>query len=203
MIREYWHVPPEWKGERCFIFGGGPSLKGFDGARVRGRGRVIAINNAGFDLVPFADVLFWSDKRWLDWNAGRLSEHHGRYKISRKFPHIDVGEHDVKTVKFRPSLTFSYNRAQVGGHCSGSSALNLAGHFGIREVILLGFDMRTNGNYHTDHKLPAQPNQHAEKFIPHLNLMAPVLADNGIRVINCTMGSALQCFEMGNIDDYA
>jgi hypothetical protein len=33
--------------------------------------------------------------------------------------------------------------------------------------------------------------------------MAPMLAERGVRVVNVTPGSALECFEKGNLDDYA
>lgn len=42
-----WRVPRAWDGETCFILGGGASLAGFEAARLRGRGRVVALNNAG------------------------------------------------------------------------------------------------------------------------------------------------------------
>ena len=53
-----------WAGRRCFIIGGGPSLKGFDFERLRGE-RVIAINKAFYD-VPFADIVFGMDRPFLD-----------------------------------------------------------------------------------------------------------------------------------------
>jgi hypothetical protein len=58
-----------WEGEPCFIIGGGPSLKGFDFNRLRGQGRVIAINRA-LEYAPWADVVFFMDwklyKRYHD-----------------------------------------------------------------------------------------------------------------------------------------
>lgn len=84
-----WTVPGEaWAGQTAFILGGGPSLKGFDVERLRGRGKVIGVNNAGIDLAPWCNVLFWADKRWLDWNCDRLHLHTGEWKVSRKRPHL-------------------------------------------------------------------------------------------------------------------
>ena len=40
-----------WKGQRCFIIGGGPSLKGFDFKQLKGE-KIIAINKAFVD-APF------------------------------------------------------------------------------------------------------------------------------------------------------
>ncbi|MBZ7921652.1 hypothetical protein LAC81_07640 [Ensifer adhaerens] len=62
-----WSVPREWAGEPAFILGGGASLEGFDASRLIGRGRIIAVNDAGLDLAPFADVLYFADgmSRWF------------------------------------------------------------------------------------------------------------------------------------------
>mgnify|MGYP002682074433 CR=1 FL=1 len=62
-----------WKGQRCFIVGGGPSLKGFDFGRLRGE-RVIAINRA-FEACPTADIMFAMDPRLYDWiTSGQLGD---------------------------------------------------------------------------------------------------------------------------------
>lgn len=119
----YYTIPTMMEGEAVFVIGGGPSVKGFDFSRLKGR-RIIAVNNAGFDLVPWADVLFWADARWFDWNHGRLGEHKGALKIARKCPHIET-EHDIKTVRFTPRRVSHWPDA-VGGWCGGSSAINLA-----------------------------------------------------------------------------
>lgn len=192
-----WRVPREWEGEAVFIIGGGPSVKGFDFERLRGR-RVIAVNNAGFDLTPWADVLFWADKRWLDWNVHRLGEHIGRYKISRKVPHIPTG-HDIKSLRFKPR-GLSQAPDAVGGWCGGSSAINLAYLFGARVIVLIGFDMRP-GNWHNDHKLPHVEDQHRLKFIPAIEAMEPELTSRGVVVLNTNPRSALRCFPFADIEE--
>ena len=180
-----------------FVVGGGPSIKGFDFNRLRGR-NVIAVNNAGLDLVPWAHVLFWADKRWLDWNHSRLGEHTGKYKISRKPPHLGR-EHDIKQMKFSPK-SLSDRSDTVGGWCGGSSAINLAYLMGARVIILMGFDMRP-GNYHKDHKFPHIDGQHRDKFIPTLEAMAPGLLKRGVTVINTNQRSALRCFPFADIEE--
>lgn len=192
-----WRVPRDWVGEAVFIIGGGPSVKGFDFDRLRGR-RIIAVNNAGLDLVPWADVLFWADKRWLDWNVHRLGEHTGQYKVSRKLPHIPTG-HDIKVLRFKPRR-LSHLPDAVGGWCGGSSAINLAHLFGARVIVLMGFDMRP-GNWHDDHKLPPIDGQHREKFIPVLEAMEPELRACGVVVINTNPRSALRCFPFADIEE--
>lgn len=187
-----------WAGEACVVLGGGPSLKGFDCARLRRRARVIAVNNAGLDLAPWADVLFWADRRWLDWNHQRLGEHTGPLKITRKPPQIDTG-HDIKVMRFLPRR-LSHERDALGGWCGGSSAINLAYLMGARVIILMGFDMRP-GNYHADHRLPPIEGQHRERFIPTLEAMEPELTARGVTVLNATPRSALRCFPFAHIEE--
>jgi len=38
-------------------------------------------------------------------------------------------------------------------------------------------------------------------MLPHFPTLQPALTERGIEVINCTPGSALTCFPMGNLDE--
>lgn len=202
-----WTVPANvWAGQAAFILGGGPSLKGFDATRLRGKGKIIGVNNSGIDLAPFADVLFWADTRWLDWNKDRLGLHTGRWKVSRKRPHFDTG-HDVKFLPFKPRR-LSHRPDSLGGWCGGSSAINLAYLLGAKVMVLLGFDMRDlppdrwkEGNWHDQHQMPPVEGQRRDKFIPVIEAFAPDLLDQGVTVLNCNERSALRCFPFADIEE--
>lgn len=193
-----WSVPLEWEGEAAFIIGGGPSIRDLDFERLRGKARTIAVNTA-YKRAPWADVLFWSDKRWLDWNHADLHEFRGQYMVSRKTPHLPTPR-PVKVLDYYPNR-FAYESTAVGGWCSGSSAINLAYHFGARVIILLGFDMKTNGNWHDLHKLPAEPDQHRIKFIPAIERMAPHLRNANVIVLNTCAESGLRCFPFADLEE--
>lgn len=202
-----WSVPQgAWAGQAAFILGGGPSLKGFDPECLRGKGKVIAVNNAGLDLCPWADVLFWADKRWLDWNHDRLHLHTGEWKVTRKQPHIPL-DSDVKYLAHKP-FRLTHWPDRLGGRCGGSSAINLAYLLGANPIILLGFDMRDmpmdrwkEGNWHDRHLLPPLEGQRREKFIPILEGMAVDLARVGVTVLNCNPRSALRCFPFAPLEE--
>lgn len=204
-----WTIPHDaWAGETAFILGGGPSLKGFDAERLRGRGRIIGINEAGLTMAPFCDVLFWADKRWLDWNVDRLHLHTGRWKVTRKRPHIPL-PYDVKTLRFLPRR-FSRWPDAVGGWCGGSSAINLAFLLGAKRICLMGFDMHDvpmdrwqEGNWHDQHQEPPLEGQRANKFIPAIEMMAPILASAGVEVVNMNRNSALKCFPFADLEEMA
>ena len=195
-----WQAPMgAWAAETVFILGGGPSLRGFDASVLQGKGKVIGINEAGLTMAPWCDLLFWADRRWLDWNHDRLHLHTGEWKVARKQPHLSL-PFDVKVLRFLPRR-FSHCPDAVGGWDSGSSCINLAYLLGAARIILLGFDMHDvpldrwrEGNWHETHQEPPLEGQRANKFIPAHELMAFNLAKAGVEVINATPGSALTCY---------
>lgn len=191
-----WRIPVgAWDGYATFILGGGPSIKDFDFSRLRGRGKVIAVNNAGLDRASWADVLFWADRRWYEWNRHNLHKFRGTYKITRR----PVSDPDIYVLEFN-AHSFSHDPYSLGGFCGGSSAINLAYLFGSRVIYLLGFDM-TGGNWHNDHRLPPRPGQHRNKFIPVLEFMEPILTANGCSVFNTNPRSMLRCFPFVSIEE--
>ena len=173
-------------------------MKGFDAEKLRGKGRIIAVNDAGLHMAPWADILFWADKRWLDWNHGNLDLHVGQWKVARRPPHIAT-HHDVKWIDFLPR-SLSLDPWRVGGWCGGSSAVNLAFLLGANPIVLLGFDMRP-GNWHDNHQKPPLQGQHRDKFIPAMESMATQLLKFGTTVLNASPRSALRCFPFADIDE--
>lgn len=206
----------EWKGQAAFIIGGGPSLIGFDPEQLRGKGRIVAINDAGLTLMPWADVLYWGDRRWFEWNHPKLGLHQGRYKFTRIMPRIAghpllaealIARHDIKVLGFKPGRLSTTSKA-VGGHCSGSAGINIAWLMGADPIVLLGFDMHDlpldrwqEGYWHDHHQKPPAMGSRKNRFMPALERMAKELKDAGATVLNATPGSALKCFPAVNLQD--
>lgn len=195
-----WQVPKEWAGEPAFILGGGASLKGFDASRLIGRGRIIAVNDAGLDLAPFADVLYFADgmSRWFGWNLDRLPLFRGRYVVTRAVDLVTVEGVTIRRLWRDKDSALSRDPTKLAGLCSGSNALNLAFLFGCNPVYLLGFDMG-GGHWHDNHKEPARDRYQAD-FIPALERMGRDLAAEGVDVINCNPASALKCFPFADLE---
>lgn len=202
MIRE-WSVPREWEGERCFILGGGPSLKPEVIPKLKGR--IIAVNAAGF-YADRADVMFWADQRFLKWNSDRLKYFLGKYLICRHPEPVGVNTKglDIKRLKREPAFGLSDDPQFLRGLCSGSAAINLAALFGATEIILLGFDMQKVGdkdNFHTEHKVkPCSRNY--DNFLEHFPPMAKELEARGIAVHNTSRHSRLTCFPKTNLENF-
>lgn len=211
----HWRVPPgEWSGSAAHILGGGASLRGFDASVLEGQ-RVIGINEAGLTLAPWCDILFWADTRWLEWNVDRLHLHTGQRKVCRQSPFVRtrgcpketgkaveraVTAHRILHLPQERKRALSEDPGRVAGIDSGASAINLAWLLGASPICLHGFDMRP-GHFHERHLMPSQPERYANELIPGLRRMARSLEARGAVVINCTPGSALDCFPVAGLDE--
>ena len=92
-----------------------------------------------------------------------------------------------------------------GGN-SGFQALNLAVQFGAKRILLIGFDMSLSGGVHWygPNKWQGANNPNDSNFkrwIDAFHGSASLLESMGIKVINCSPFSALQCFPKMSIED--
>ncbi len=197
-----WTVPPLWPDGECVILGGGPSLSLVNLDWLQGR-RVIAVNNAM--LLGSWDVMYFGDKCWFDWNKFKLHKF-GGLKVTT-CQQIDWPDVKVVFKVRRPEGTIARRRDKLMWNLSsGACAINLAFHFGVKRIILLGFDLRrfepdellaigckgTADSWHGDHKRP--PVKTYDRFIGPLVALAADLKKLGVEVINATPGSALTAF---------
>ena len=200
----WWPAPRLWPGETVACLGGGPSLTQADVDRLRGRARVIAINDA-WRLATWADVLYGCDWRWWLKHRGvpgfaglkvSLSNSHGHlvdYPEIRLLENTGVDGLEVRASGLRT------------GRNGGYQAINLAVHLGARRILLLGYDMRaaTDGRTHWfgDHAdWPTRPSVYATAMLPHFAGLAAALRDAGVETINCTPGSVLTAFPMAEVE---
>jgi hypothetical protein len=58
----FWRAEEIWKGQSCYIIGGGPSLLTQNLALIKGQ-NVIVINSS-YQAFPEAQFLVFSDMRW-------------------------------------------------------------------------------------------------------------------------------------------
>lgn len=209
----------EWRGQRCFVIGGGPSLRGFDFNRLEGKGRIIACNKAFLD-VPFADMMIAMDHDFYRWIfTGELAKakdkRAAKKEIIRKFRQfkgfkvwIELGNNRMDGVyyihKFRlPQITRNFKQGVYGGNNTGTAALMTAVVMGCNPIYLLGIDCKHQGrrtHYHSGyHQIQAEKTAHA--FANHFKFVAKPLKRQGIRVINLNPRSGLRCFPFSTIDE--
>jgi len=205
-----------WKRQRCFIVGGGPSLKGFDFKRLEGE-RVIAINRAYLDC-PFADIMYFMDKnRFYRWTMdGKFGEKAKQAFINfnglRVFIYMN---HEVPDVLYVPragrrGVPFSLQDGINTGTNSGYGALQIAICLQANPIYLLGFDMKHEinydgkevQNYHSGYP-HYQPESVVHSFIKGFAELKSELqvSHRSLRIINLNPDSALRCFEFGHIKE--
>lgn len=197
-------VEPRWSG-LCIVAATGPSLTPEIADACRGH-RIVAVNDA-YRLLPFADVLYACDRKWIEHHEG-CSEFRGE-KWSSHQPRcnekLDVaGKYGWRLVQGQTAHGFSIDPAVIHyGRNSGFQAINLAILFGAIRIVLVGFDMRTvNGSTHFfgDHPDEIKNGPMYGSFIPHFERAAKQMPA-GIEILNCTPGSALKCFPEAHLGD--
>jgi len=201
-----------WSGEQCFIVGGGPSLTGFDFERLRGKGRVIAINRA-YESAPFADICFFMDGSQGSFyglvNRGRLGaealEAWRRFEGHKVYLNL-VGRRldDVYSVRSsgRVGLSNSIKNGLFHGNNSGVGAIGLAICLRANPIYLLGFDCKYEGNkshYHSGYP-GRRPESVFSGFARDFSKLNRFIVRTGYRVINLNPQSGLRCFRFSTIE---
>ena len=202
-----WMPEPLFAGETVFVVGGGPSLRGFDFGRLRGR-RAIAVNAAGYD-VPWADVLFFGDETWCRANPDMIGRWRGLVITTSGYS-ARMWPGRVRCAAHSRGAGFVAGGPVRLGASSGQTAVALAVAMAAARIVLVGFDMRpVDGavHYHegrelytADHAVRAAAAYEAV-FLPGWEGWGKAIADAGCRVVNATPASALTEFPAAALDD--
>jgi len=202
------HVQRIWPDSTVACVATGPSLTREDCNYLRGKCRVIAINDA-HKWVPWADVLYSSDRRWWNHYKG-VPEFQGmRFGIGS-----GIGKKNPAGGKWT-GVKILRNTGYLGldmapdairnGRNSGYAAVNLAVKFGASKVLLLGYNMGyIKGRAHFFGSHPPGLPQSASLypgFRKNFEHMVKPLAELGVEVVNCTPETSLMCFPIKALRD--
>ena len=193
-----WSAPKMWDGETVYILGGGPSLLDNNLTLIHDK-KCIGVNNSAF-LGEWVDVCWFGDMKWWNWHRDRLRKYWGmvvtcnpKMKDWARIKVLLRGK--SQGIETRPNYV-AWNRN------SGSSAINLAYHFGAKKIVLLGFDMRRidgKKNWHNEHK-----EREHNPFARHMMSMPTIrkeLQDLGVELINATKDSAITCLPYLSLEE--
>lgn len=175
-------------------------------AHARGDIRVVAINDAIYPCW-FADLGYACDNKWWEFHRG-VPGFPGlklRLKVVDEASGHDTNwcrHEDVRTVQSSGTQGFDPNpqRIRSGGN-SGYQVLHLLAHLQVARIIAVGLDMNGRGHWFGDH--PQGVRTYGENFenrIPEFEALAKVFRERGVRVVNCSPGSALRCFEVADLE---
>ena len=131
-----WLVPPEWFGETVFILS--PALEVLPTHPTKLRGRILAVADS-FKLIPYADVLYFRGLKW--WQRRRNKVHElfvGRYLVT-----TDNDIPGAKTLRTDGDCNLQHDPGMLCNGLIRDQAINLAYHFGVSEVVLIGFDLNS------------------------------------------------------------
>ena len=196
-----------WAGKRCFIIAGGPSVADFDLSILENE-LTIGINRVYEIFTP--TILFAMDGGFHNWI---MAEKYGK-EAKKKFLEfngvkawLDISNHNINDVFYINTcgvsgISTDLNKGLYHGNNSGYGALNLAITLGVKEIYLIGYDMKfTNGksHYHSGHPRGKLVEKDVKSFVGNFNKNADKIKAMGVRVINLNRDSGLKCFEFGDM----
>jgi hypothetical protein len=187
-----------WDGGSCVILGGGESIRLLSPDLVAQQ-RAIAVNCAAIDF-PRSEVFFWGDAGFPQRWAKELQTFQG-LKVSCCASDASIpGVRFVRKLRDGGPLTTN-PRCVRWNSSSGAAAINLAVHFGVKRIILCGFDMhkREDGhnNYH-DRYAPGVgiASDPFRRFLAPFKQIAVDLERLEIECVNASPGSAIATIQI-------
>ena len=204
-------VSPCWQGHTVACLGGGPSLTQGDIRRVVGAGcKIIAVNDA-YRLCSIADICYFADSEWWTWHKDKIGF---QYFVGQKcsIQHsganiVDDAVHMLRNKTHpRNSTGLSLDPAcLMTGSNSGYQAVNLAVLAGAKTIILLGYDAHTPAAGEKTHWFGDHPRREPDavynKYRQSHRDGARMIKTAGVRVINCSPGSAITDYENRTLPD--
>lgn len=229
-----WTVPEIWEDGECWIIGGGPStprqfgvpeslISEICSGKVEPHEyspwlyqlwdkHVIGVNNA-YLIGNWLDCLFFGDGSWYLSHQQRFATWSG-LKVTC-WPRIVEKKYDPgQSVKYlskdeKRMHGLTQNRSKLCWNAnSGAAAINLAVHFGVKRIMLLGFDMSLDQNkvshWHGSHGAPDKKKKRVPSFARHL-IGFPQIAEDakamGVEILNVNPNSAIEAFSKVSLQD--
>lgn len=185
---------PDWSGETCVLVASGPSASTIDLEPARGITRFIAINNS-WKLAPWADVLYACDVGWWRTHKGTWPEFKGMRVTQDELARQEFGIHRVICERHHENLVLD-RLGQVGwGGNSGFHCINLALQWGVKKIILVGYDMHLRGgmHWHGNHEpgLNNPTDANVARWRKTIDANAQTIKNLGVSVFNVSPVSAL------------
>jgi hypothetical protein len=183
--------------------------------------RIIAVKH-GVLLAPHADVLFFAGERPAEIAPPLLAAYKGRPIGLMPSTPLETAGPPMGRVIVRgrghpvfPSWTkrvgrtttheaFAADQTLVAGFDAGTSAINVAIHYGATEIVLVGYDM-IGGRWFTGevpHYLPQPPESDFERHLGPLPSLAADARCKGITIWNASPISRATCFPYRPLEDF-
>lgn len=200
----------DWYRDTAVVVGNGPSMLSFPVDSLRRPTARVLVANGGYKLVPWADVLMCTDRRWLAANSD-LSGYEGPMIVVTR-PEVVTVE-DPRMVVVRRRFIGDARRDPFGrrdtlyeGFNSTSTNISCAILRGARRIILIGVDLAPGPDgrrrtYDESRDVPSRAAARYRRQIRHLTAQAMWVKRKGVQVINCSPHSGLECYPYARWDD--
>jgi hypothetical protein len=224
-----WTASKIWEGDTCFILGGGTSLTRVFNIpkdvvfKVHSKPseaylyspllqsihnkHVIGVNNA-YMFGSWVDCCFFGDCSWYAVHRHNLAKFLG-LKVTCCPRFLNKTELDSEGIKYLVKdrghrLGISNDPTKVSwNHNSGAAAISLAVHFGVKRIVLIGFDMKLSSDqvshWHKSHEGKKSPpfSRHLQGF----NAIAEDAKNLGVEILNANLDSAITQFRKVSLEE--
>lgn len=205
-------IPELWPDSTVYILGGGPSLTKSNLELIKDK-HVLGVNQA-YTLGNWVDACYSGDGRWYHWNKKGLRRYEGLMITS--YPTYNPDKHDKAKDLINVGrisghgISGKTNKSIAWNGNSGASAVNVAYWLGAKRIVLLGFDMKRQGNqfnWHNDYRTIPGKKENGRYKSPYrqfLRCWKKIAIDAralGIEIINCTPGGNLNNFPRKELED--
>ncbi len=215
-------IPQRWPEGVGIIFGTGPSLSSTQITLCERVSRIhgiplFGVNNT-YQKIQL-DVHFANNWQWWDtyWNHEAYPLHDHR---AEKWTWNDAtaAKYGINFIPAKWAESLSTDPSYIHwAHGSGTEILGIAYHYGIRHMILVGYDLRYSAGYRRESRKTGGLRHYFGEYPAHLQHWPKVgpngemrgLLDKvyakincealGLRITNCTPDSALTMFENASL----
>lgn len=201
-LGESWSVPRIWPDQTAVVLANGPSLSsGLVDLARNAQVKIVAINDA-IDLAPDADWLHGGDPRFWRRRPDAMKAM-CRIKTATQPGPLEPElleawrRHDIKIVQHRGRHNGIENDPRyVRGNNALAQVFCMMVHAGVDRLILLGADFRTGtrGRRRWHDRNPERTPYFRASLLPYMRTMVRPLEMHGVKVINATPNSHLDCF---------
>lgn len=187
---------------RAIVIANGPSLTPEDVNYCKGKGFVIAVNDA-YRLAPWSDVLYACDGTWWDHHITRVTGFdHRMWTCSTEA----AKAYGLRYIGVRGDVKWSGDPSFVaGGGNSGFQALNLAYLWGFREIVLLGFDYKygpkNEKHWFGSHPSDVEKNMSPADWVARIGGAMPDVIASGTKLTNCSRATAIDSIERKTLEE--
>jgi len=197
--------------------GTGPSLTQQQVDTARNKGFDLYVCNNAYKLAPDASLLYgcnhaWWKHYWPSVRNLRCEKWTTNRQAADEFGVNWIAETNMPGLSTDPSIIHH-------GHGSGYSLVSMAYRNGADRIILLGYDCKYSPDYNgREQKIGSTPRHFFHEYPESMQHWPSVCVQGGvhtelvglyrsikeqglIEIINCTPGSAIDCFEFVDIED--